>query len=620
MSKRLPQPPEGLLSLPMTEPAFRLRPLKPSSGRGWPGRILLLDVQASQGPSKLEMTVAAGQLWVGGWTGHTASYEPTGEPILVDTPTDLWARVDAATRRKGETRVLMFDSTVGVGVTYALRHLMEMGYTGEPGKDIAWGSGSVWLALRRGERAQLKIVDAGGLMGNVTPRSLGAMVADRPMPDDQAERAVWTVEVLGRGMFEHFVPYLIEQGTNLRRFSGPSVGHAIYRTRFMPPEHHQLPVHHNYRPLLDDEEAAAHGGRREAWRHGTIPGPIEEWDYSHAHAHIALERLPVAPESSAWYDPVAAERGEYIFLHRVLVRTEVPCLPYQHPVQGRVFPVGRFPVVCWGNELAMALEAGAEVIEHRGRWAYRAEPALAEWGEWLLGELADQTDPLIQACLKQWSHTTIGRFGMKRSKYVETDEVSWNQAAVDHFGAGGIAWSKVHGGPHDQFLYWQTGPGEGRVFGVDPDAEYPESSVPSIMSYTMSRTRENIWRAMTVAGLDQIVHVNGDGLLTTKRGGDRLRRKRIPGLRRKATYREGVRIYGANGWVALGEPTRRVAGLKATAVEAEPGVYEQLLTEQLRPGLGGEGVVRALRRFAVSDQPCGRKRQSDGGTRPYRVR
>jgi hypothetical protein len=436
---------------------------------------------------------------------------------------------------------------------------------------------------------------------------------------DVHDRLRWDVRVVAAALIEHLYPWVAANHSHPRVTSGASLGYTLMRTNHLAPK---SVIHHNDPDLSQAEMVAAGGGgRREAWRHGDVSEPLEEWDYTMAHPTICLERLPVRATDRAWYDP--SNPGRYMYLHRVLVSQDQPLLPVRHDTKGMIYPTGRFDTIVWGDELAYATSQGLEVIEHRGQWAYVAEPVLAPWAEWIMDEVMNpDVDPIVARCMKQWSHTLVGKTGTRWSETREvTDLVQWPTLEVNLFGKGGIA---VCNCGYDLFDMWvdriayvpdPSGEG-GRAWAINDDAGPAATSCPSIMSYVMSQQRIRMWKAMRAAGLENVVTVNTDGLIVTKKGAAKLRKARIPGLRRKARYPSGIIVYGATAWREIAGPSRKVAGLKAGAEEVEPGKFEQIETIQLPGG----GVRQARRYFNLTNQPIGRQRAADGHTKAHKIR
>lgn len=606
MAKARPTPPPQIEAV---ERGWYVPPLTRNPARQqWPHRLVFWDCQGEprdDGGFDLACAVAHLHQRVGPPGEH--EYEPAAYAACA-TAAELWQVVDGWTRRKESMRLYAHDHTRPLGMAEWWRHLGEaMGYTGTPGRDFLWSTGGQvpYLRLRRDGRSPITFCDAWDLFG-CTPSQLAADL-DWPDPqpqDDHQLRASWAVQVTAAAVLR-YLARLRDLGVTPRGFTGPSHGFAVMRTLHLQPHHVE---HHGDAVLWAVEDASRMGGRREAWRHGVVAEPCEDWDYQHAHASICRNPVPSRCfHAEATPMAVVMQSERWVDLQEWIVETEVPCVPYRDRRRGLVFPVGRFPATLWAPEAAMAMRHGATLRPGGRRWRYELVPSLAGWAEWIIEQMADP-DALWRRVCKRWSHTTPGKWGQSNSTY-ETSGTHgfWDSQEFE------LRYCDRHPDGYDRMLYSPAG-----VWGIR-DAQQPaEYANYAIQSWIMSQSRIRLWRAMQAAGLANVVQVNTDGLVVTRRGAASLEAVGVPGLRPKHEYRRGVDVRNAQAVLDLDRRQHRdkVAGLPHGAVRTGPDTWD---TETWHQGLV-TGPVVVPRVWTLPPGPLGRVRAADGQTTPYLVR
>lgn len=591
---------------PMVQGGRFVAPLTSSPERQrWPHRLVFWDCEAEQTEAGgFEFLCAHAQLY----TRQRDSYTyQAGEQLLADSPAELWDAIHSWTRHKETMRLYAKNMVFDLGVSCWAEHLWErLGYRGTPGQDMHWSASSVtpWLGLHLGDRAKLTFVDTTSLFHCSSDR-LGRDLGRPPQPplDDPEARCRWDTETLAAAVLA-YLERLRQLGVSPAAPSGTGHGFAVLRTRFLEP---RQVVHHTDEELWQVECQSRNGGnRREGWRHGAISEPLQEWDYQNAHLHICLEPLP-----SRVRDPLYAAAlpgADETTLQEWLVATDVPCVPYQKPDGSVIYPVGRFPALLWGPEAALALDNGATLAPAGRLWRYQLAPVMRPFAEWCLDELAAQDDPLWARVLKSWSHQVVGKWGQANSTYQAVDE-PWPQEWQGPPFAE--AWQVDHPDGYSRVLHTDVG-----AWGIRDEAEPASYANVALQSYVMALVRVRLWRAMQAAGLDEVVYVNGDGLVVTRRGGKALERAGLPGLRPKYDYPQGLEVWNAQAVLdRSAEQHHKVAGLPRGSERIGPTTWA---TETWHQGLLDAPVVRrGVWRLPVG--PLGRVRAADGRTMPYRA-
>lgn len=370
--------------------------------------------------------------------------------------------------------------------------------------------------------------------------------------------------------------------------SGAGMGHTTWRHRFMT---HKVLVHDDADALAAEREAM-HAGRAEAWYHGRPSGgPFTEHDMTMSYTTVARDCLLPAklwdhdarptPRVHRW----ALEHWRV--LARVIVRTEVPCVPAR--AGGRiVWPVGRFATTLWDTELALLEECGGsyEVLE---QWRYTRKPVLAEWAAWSIA-MCGLEPPAVTLVQRTWikhqARATIGRLGLRTP--------SWEPYADNWLpGYTGLSLLSEEGTPARRLMH------VGSAVWAESGAAEAQQSVPAIPSWIMAEARVRLWHAADAAGLANVLHVDTDAIITNHEGTGRLAEAIADGLpgawRPKATWRR-LEVVGPRHYFAPGR--RQVPGVPKRAAQVRPGKYRGEVWESLATALtdGRTGEVRVLER------------------------
>lgn len=587
---------------------YPVKPLSPDpKWHRWAHRLVFWDVETNEREDGVHVfALAYGRLYL---RQPDLSYE-WADQALVGSPAAWWDVVHGWTRAKQTMRLYAANHAFDLGASAWYEHLWSrLGYTADLGKDLFWvaSADAPYLSLKgpRG-RGRVTFVDTSTLhIGSPAQLGRDLDMPRRPGLEEQEARCRWDVEALAGGTLRYLdrLRGLSVRGTDP---TGTGAGFAVYRTLFLQPG---SVIHHTDEALYEAEQASRYGGRREAWLHGRIEEPLEEWDYEHAHLNICLDDLPARAGAGS------AGRSGVLTLQEWIVETDVPCVPYRDPQRGLVYPVGRFPATLWDDEAALALDAGAR-LEPGGRlWAYHAEPVMRTWAEWMLQELTTSDDPIWQRVLKSWSHQVVGKWGQSMTVYEPLAPgapgsnwpAEWNSGA-----AFAVAHQVGNPDGYGRILHSDMG-----AVGIKEDAAPADHANYAIQSYVMAKTRIRLWTAMKAAGLENVVQVNGDGMIVTQAGGRKLRRMGIPGLRVKRAYPLGVEVRNAQGIIDLDPeaPIHKLSGLPRGATRVGPDRWEADVWQQ---GLLG-APVRRPGVWAYPEGPLGRARRPEGLTGPYRV-
>lgn len=493
------------------------------------------------------------------------------------TPEDLWAYVDAKTRRRSRTVMVSHNLGYDLRITKALTVLPALGWTVHR---LSVHERSISLTMRRDGRTLILSDSMAWLPMSL--EKIGGLIGERKLdlPDWDDDAAEWEarcrrdVEILREAMRD--LLEWVETG-DLGNWQKTGAGQAWSHWRHAHYTHRVL-VHDNEEARLS-EVAAMHTARCEAWRHGSLAGSWwEEWDLPLAYPMAAKDMdLPVqlrayrtAPPWS-WVRRAAPKR-------RVLVRAEVststPTLPIED--DGRTFwPVGKFTGTWWESELSLAIEHGAKVTPLNA-WTYAKAPALQSWAEWII---AAATDPTVtgshvrMAAAKHMARALIGKFAVRWTPWEEWAELPFDAAPLE----------RVIDGDTGQVGKLLT---IGSLSWVGWQRRYGADAIPAITGAVMAEVRIRLWRTMLAAGLENVAYVDTDSVMVNRTGAKRLRAWTEAGegwgLRRKDTHHR-VHILGPRQLII--DDATRIAGVPKSATWA---------TRQTMTGQVWEGVEAAL--------------------------
>jgi hypothetical protein len=548
------------------------------------------------------------------------SYTPD-DAAWCDTPGDLWQWItDRCTG--GELRCwahnLEFDLAVSRG-----RHILpSLGWRPDERQPFAVRDHGSWWRWRR-PGALLVQTDSMGFLGGMGVDTIAKEHGlERPaLPDSPLDVEGWRRRcqfdawVVGEAL-RRVIGWLDAEDGGSLALTGASQGMTLYRKRFLPERTVLCDPDEERR---EAEREAVWAGRCEAWRVGEIAEPLVEWDFENAYPRIAeAELLPVkarhvAPGAvPATTLREAREAGDAV-LARVRVDSDTPVAPavWRDRI---VFPVGRWEAWLWDPELDLLASSGAgvEVLEAR---PYVASPVLHDWAVWILEQAGGHPSPMIRSMAKQWSRTVIGSFGLRYPMWELFSDEQSARSGGDDIRIGVM----VDGERAYRTLdlsgtqYVQSGEAEG------------ESSAPSVMGYVWSRCRVMLWEAMLSAGLENVVYVDTDSLIVTRRGDVALRKADIPFLRVKGDY-TGATIYGPRQLILKtreGRRRLRVAGAPRDAKEAGGDQLSGEVWTGLNadtPGSTGDAARMQPRLFRLGvTGPANRRRAGGGMTREVRI-
>lgn len=541
---------------------------------------------------------------------------PTCDPEWFSTLSteELWTKIAGWTHSKHRTVCWAHRMSYDLRLTQALEHLPALGFRVS---QMAISDYGCWVVMRRGTNS-LYLVDS---LSHI-PKALDAIAEaygkrKTLLPSDDAGNEAWTlrcetdVSILRQSVLELLRLYRIHDLGDFRT-TGAAQSSAAFRHRFLQPR--SLLIHSDD-DALAAERRACWAGRSEVWRGGEVKGPLYEYDFHAAYAHIAREHdvparlIGEAFPSSVLHFNTLHER--YAVLAECTVTTETPIVPTESNDR-IVWPVGNFTSWLWDTEVKAALTEGATVEFHRA-YIYHRAPILKDWATWIIRCLTGEelgSTPVGKIVAKEWSRSVIGRFGLR---YPLLDF----QGTLE---SSDLMLQPVYDLVQERsYMQLQVG---NELYEQTERVESP-NSCPQIMGYVMAACRVLLWEAMQAAGLPNVVSVDTDGLIVNEQGKENLLTlggslHSVP-LRPKGVYRRGEFRGPRNIDLDL---DRRITGVPRRAEKLSDGLYRGEVWESLPTALRRRQADRLQvfeRTFTVGSSDPRRIHAENGLTLAHRM-
>lgn len=440
----------------------------------------------------------------------------------------------------------------------------------------AVASDSPWLRMRKAG-CVLTMADGYGWLRANPPdimRDLGTAAAWQPDPDDE-----WPERLIAAGLEAHALATAMDQvmtwwdaaGLGWWTLTGSAAGWNTYRHRSPGP----LPLIIPGSGEAEHDRGAIYGGRREAFRHGTLTGgPWILADFKDAYPTIAASMpLPVQRQGSfnrlGLDSPIICGQ-QYGIIAQVTVDTPVPRWPVR--VNKRVaYPTGRFTTTLAGPEILEARRLGCLISIGPGRM-HVLSWHMQDWARWIM-TVTGGADPSVPPCarraVKHWGRAVIGKFAAH----------GFETRPLKSLGGDGWvsrpAWNAAAMAP--SFLTEVCGQAAETISVGDGDNAYP-----AVLAFVESWTRVFLTRAMEACGLQNVVSCDTDGMILTAVSGlQQLDDGDVTGpleMRVKNTYQQ-VRMIGPQHVIT--DVDRKLSGIPRTAVETTDRQFEALLWPKL---------------------------------------
>jgi hypothetical protein len=433
--------------------------------------------------------------------------------VVHHDPGELWDYIDGSCLSAGRTVVVAHNLGYDLRITEALRHILPKGWINH--RQSISGT-NISFHFRRGGQS-LVLTDSMSYFNMSLEKVAGLMATEKvPLPaftvsdDEWMNRCRTDVEIL-RAACHDVWAWIRDDDLGWWQRTGPSMAWANWRHMFKPygVESHEITE------IKDIEGQSCYTGRCEAWRHGHLKrNEYTDWDLPLAYPSVCRDiELPgnfytcTTPKYYSKTFPYV--RGRRALWHAEC-STSVPVLPW-HDEPGFVWPVGEFRGWWWDDEIALALDHGAEVIPDKVI-LYNKSDLLKGWAEWITNYITNGTEtstPIRQAVAKHWSRALVGRFAMQYQPWESQGaafEHDYETHPIVNYDTGETGTILTLG--DERFVAWS------KVWGAD--------TIPAVVSAVMSECRIRLFKLMCVAGLDHVAYCDTDSLTTDREGSKRL--------------------------------------------------------------------------------------------------
>lgn len=318
---------------------------------------------------------------------------------------------------------------------------------------------------------------------------------------------------------------------------------------------------------LEHDRLAVYGGRRQTWRHGTLPsGQYAEVDFERAYQTV-MATQPLPRRRGRWFDHLEVTSrliddpcGQFGIIAEVELETDVPRWPVrirvdstpadpgsEHDQTGmpsdsrtRVFyPVGRFKTVLAGPDIAEARRLGCLRSVGRGQ-VHQLGFAIRPWAQWSLTAQDNPGTPaVVRLALKHQGRAVAGKWAQR----------SWTKTV--------LGMSTTYGWSYqDAYVNQASTRGAiidmaGTKFLSVPDKD-GDNAYPAVLAFIEAHTRVALGRAIDGLGAAVIVQCDTDGLIAD-----------VTALGPPTGPRE---VTAAGGWSDRGDLTVALSSINAVTV------------------------------------------------------
>jgi len=467
------------------------------------------------------------------------------------TATDLARRVDKWARKWDQTWLYCHNLNFDLAVTKLPLLLASRGWTTT---DMAVDGASPWMVLES-DRGKLIITDSHAIWP-VQLAELATMIdiVKPPLPDGDDIDA-WMGRCAADTLILHTalltaMDYHDTHQLGRWAMTGASIGWNTMRhlqqartskKARIARQNLGLPaVDPAAQPIVIDpdpaglahDRTAIYGGRRQTWRHGTLPaGDYHEVDFERAYQTV-MASCSLPRKRGRWFDSLPLDSRliddpchQWGIIAEVEIDTDQPRWPCRVPVTAasldpgherdqtgmpknaktRIFyPVGRFRTVLAGPDIAEARRLGCLRGVFHGQ-VHQLGRAIAPWATWsLTAQDNPDTPAVVRMALKHQGRAVAGKWAQR----------SWTKTV--------IGLSTTYGWSYEDA--WVNGSDTrgavidmaGTKFLSVPDKD-GDNAYPAVLAWIESYVRVALGRAIDQLGPDVMVQCDTDGLILDTR-------------------------------------------------------------------------------------------------------
>ena len=405
-------------------------------------------------------------------------------------------------------------------------------------------------------------------------------IPKKTMPAWEAPTSEWfdycerDVEILAKA-FDAYRTMVREH--NLGTFSLTIASQAFnaFRHRF-----DRAPIYiHNRPTVLELERDAYFGGRVECYRMGTFKsGPYYKLDVNSMYPSV-MASCPYPVKLVDYLEgPSVAMAYNLTMWNYTIARCRLSTMAPYYPKRFKnklMFPTGSFRTVLHRPELLTALCNG-HVMEVTELAVYNAGDTFSSYVSTIYGlrrQYADQGNLVFAYIMKLFLNSLYGKFGQRGRETVlvgyDKDGACWQRESYDAKTGQTAIYRCIQG------KVWRT-----EMMGE------AYNSFPAIAGAVTSYGRDVLLNLILKAGWDNVFYVDTDSLIVNDTGLDRLEdtlsESQLGGLKVEDKADE-MTILGLKRYTFGGDVKNK--GIKRSAIEIEPGVFEVEKWRRIRSAL-----------------------------------
>ena len=464
---------------------------------------------------------------------------------------DLARRVDRWAKKWAETWIYAHNLNFDLTVTRLPLLLHDRGWTTS---DMAIDGSSPWMILQS-ENSKIVIADSHAIWPCKLEEIGAALTLAKPPLPEGDDLAAWLARCSADTLILHTA--LLElmawhDANQLGRWgiTGSATGWNTMRhlqtaktsrKARVARERLGLPgVDPAAQPIVIDpdpdglahDRLAIYGGRRQTWRHGTLPtGDYREIDIERAYQTV-MASYALPRKRGRWFESLPLDSRlvddpthRWGIIAEVELETTSPRWPCKvtadstplppgaerdqtgMPASSRTrvyYPVGRFRTVLAGPDIAEARKLGALRSIGRGQ-VHQLGHAIRPWATWSLAAQDDPATPaIVRMALKHHGRAVAGKWAQR----------SWTKTVIGLSTTYGWGYSDawVHGQGSRGSIIDMGGTKFLSVPSKDADNAYP-----AVLAWIEAHTRVALGRAIDALGAGVIVQCDTDGMIADVR-------------------------------------------------------------------------------------------------------
>ena len=565
--------------------------LTPSKSNPLPTRLLFLDTETDVRPLDQDRKVhklKLGVIWDVRRNGES-ELEQQAE-LVFETQETLYSWLKRLLVGNQTFYLIAHNIAYDAMIVDAFRQLPKLGFKMES----LYSKAQVTIIRWKKGKTSLIMLDNGNLFSGTLER-WGSIFKVPKLDIDfdnctMEELTVYCrrdVEIMYRSWSVWF-QFLIDHDCGGFRVTVGSTAFNTWRHAYMPED---IYVHKNSKALRLERDAY-HGGRVECFFQGKLNSSNYYYlDINNMYGFVMKTgKYPVGLQGYSTRLPIRrliTYLERYSVIANVRVNVDMPA--FVTKVNGfTAYPLGRFDVSLTTNELILALQNGWLEEIYALAW-YRSDTIFSEYVSDFynlrMNYRAIENNGFEQIC-KLLINSLYGKFGQTGLRQVVLGETSpdeiWSSFVINADTGQNSRQVAIGGTVYEEFK-------EGESF----------HAMPAIAAHVTANARLYLLRLINIAGWENTFYTDTDSLIVNQSGYDRLEHliaENELGKLKIEVKSDHVEILAAKEYII--EDRKRFKGIRANAIEIEPGLFTQeqwpKLAGMIRAGMPMDYITKTI--------------------------